>query len=151
MDLTHVDTSTGDVKMVNVGEKKICRRTAQAYGKVLLKRETIELVRKGLAKKGDVIGCAKIAGVMAAKQTSGLIPLCHQIPLDIVNLEFTVNDEFIEISSFVQCRWSTGVEMEALVAVSVAALSIYDMCKAADKSIRITDVYLVNKIKEEIQ
>jgi cyclic pyranopterin monophosphate synthase len=151
MDLTHVNTATGDITMVNIGQKKIVRRTALASGKVCMKPATIDLIRKGLTKKGDVLVCAKIAGITAAKQTGTLIPLGHQIPLDVIEIEFKVNDDNIEISSMVQCRWATGVEMEALTAVSVAALTIYDMCKAADTSMSITDILLVKKTKENIQ
>lgn len=150
MELTHVN-STGSAFMVDVSSKKVVRRTASAYGKILLQKETIELVRANLLKKGDVLAVAKIAGIMAAKKTEELIPLCHCLNLEHVDINFNIVDDGIEITSQVIISGKTGVEMEALTAVSVSALTIYDMCKAVDKKMNIENVYLVEKKKEEIE
>jgi cyclic pyranopterin phosphate synthase len=150
MELTHINSS-GNAFMVDVSSKKIVRRTASAYGKILLQKETIDLVKSNLLKKGDVLAVAKIAGIMAAKKTEELIPLCHCLNLEHVDINFNVVDDGIEIISQVTTSGKTGVEMEALAAVSVAALTVYDMCKAVDKKMKIENVYLVEKKKEEIK
>ena len=150
MELTHINSS-GNAFMVDVSSKKIVRRTASAYGKILLQKETIALVKSNLLKKGDVLAVAKIAGIMAAKKTEELIPLCHCLNLEHVDINFNVVDDGIEIISQVITSGKTGVEMEALAAVSVAALTVYDMCKAVDKKMKIENVYLVEKKKEEIK
>lgn len=150
MELTHVN-STGNAFMVDVSAKKIVRRTASAYGKIILQKATIELVNANLLKKGDVLAVAKIAGIMAAKKTEELIPLCHCLNLEHVDINFNVVDDGIEIISQVITSGKTGVEMEALTAVSVSALTVYDMCKAVDKKMKIENIYLVEKKKTEIE
>jgi cyclic pyranopterin phosphate synthase len=150
MELTHVNSS-GNAFMVDVSLKKVVRRTASAYGKILLQKETIDVVKSNLLKKGDVLAVAKIAGIMAAKKTEELIPLCHCLNLEHVDINFNVLDDGIEIISQVITSGKTGVEMEALAAVSVSALTVYDMCKAVDKKMKIENIYLVEKKKEEIK
>jgi cyclic pyranopterin monophosphate synthase len=150
MELTHTNSS-GSAFMVDVSSKKIVKRTASAQGKIILQRETLNLVKANLLKKGDVLAVAKIAGIMAAKKTEELIPLCHCLNLEHVDINFKLVDNGIEIASQVITSGKTGVEMEALTAVSVAALTIYDMCKAVDKKMKIKDIYLVEKKKEEIK
>lgn len=150
MELTHVN-SAGNAFMVDVSSKKIVRRTASAFGKIILQKATMDLVRSNLLKKGDVLAVAKIAGIMAAKKTEELIPLCHCLNLEHVDINFNLVDDGIEIISQVITSGKTGVEMEALTAVSVAALTVYDMCKAVDKSMKIENVHLVEKKKEEIE
>lgn len=149
MELTHIN-SAGNAFMVDVSAKKIVRRTASAYGKIILQKATIDLVKSNLLKKGDVLAVAKIAGIMAAKKTEELIPLCHCLNLEHVDINFNIADDGIEIVSQVITSGKTGVEMEALTAVSVSALTIYDMCKAVDKIMKIENVYLMEKKKEEI-
>lgn len=150
MKLTHVN-SAGNAFMVDVSAKEIVRRTASAYGKIILQKATIDLVNSNLLKKGDVLAVAKIAGIMAAKKTQELIPLCHCLNLEHVDINFNVLDDGIEITSQVITSGKTGVEMEALTAVAVCALTIYDMCKAVDKKMKIEKIYLVDKKKEEIK
>ena len=144
--LTHIDES-GAAHMVDVGEKAVTQRTALARGEVILRAETVELIRAGLMKKGDVLAVAKIAGIMAAKKTAELIPLCHPIPLTQVELDLTLADDLpgVRIEAVARTLDRTGVEMEALTAVSVAALTIYDMVKAAEKTARITNIRLARK------
>jgi cyclic pyranopterin phosphate synthase len=150
MKLTHVNSS-GSAFMVDVSSKDIVRRTASAYGKIILQKETVNLVKSNLLKKGDVLAVAKIAGIMAGKKTEELIPLCHCLNLEHLDINFNILDDGIEIISQVVTTGKTGVEMEALTAVSVAALTIYDMCKAVDKTMRIENIYLIGKKKEEIK
>jgi len=150
MKLTHINSS-GRAFMVDVSFKDIVRRTASAYGKIILQKETINLVKSNLLKKGDVLAVAKIAGIMAGKKTEELIPLCHCLNLEHLDINFNILDDGIEIISQVVTTGKTGVEMEALTAVSVAALTIYDMCKAVDKTMRIENIYLIGKKKEEIK
>ena len=144
--LTHVDTS-GRARMVDVGSKEETHRTAVARGVILMKPETLELIKTNGFDKGDVLGVARIAGVMGAKSTAQLIPLCHPIPLDQVTLEFELDDELaaVLIEATARTTAKTGVEMEALTAVSVAALTIYDMCKGVDRGMRIESVRLARK------
>ncbi len=149
MELTHVNKA-GNAFMVDVSSKEVVRRTASAFGKILLQKETIDLVRANLLKKGDVLAVAKIAGIMAAKKTEELIPLCHCLNLEHVDINFNIVDDGIEITSQVITSGKTGVEMEALTAVSVSALTIYDMCKAVDKKMNIENVHLLEKKKEKI-
>ncbi|OPY88092.1 MAG: Cyclic pyranopterin monophosphate synthase accessory protein 2 [Smithella sp. PtaU1.Bin162] len=149
MKLSHTN-SAGHAFMVDVSAKKIVKRTASAYGKIILQKETINLVKSNLLKKGDVLAVAKIAGIMAAKKTEELIPLCHCLNLEHVDINFKIADDGIEIVSRVVTSGKTGVEMEALTAVSISALTIYDMCKAVDKKMIIENVHLVEKKKEEI-
>ena len=133
--------------MVDVSEKANTVRTAVASGRVLLGKEAFQLVVANKIRKGDVLGIAQIAGIMGAKQTSKLIPLCHDVYVKGVDVEFTLNDDLhaIEIRAYTKTIGPTGVEMEALTAVSVAALTIYDMCKSVSKAIQITDVHLLAK------
>lgn len=144
--LTHLDDK-GSASMVDVGGKPTTQRIALAGGRITMKRETLRLIREGDMKKGDVLGVARIAGVMAAKRTAELIPLCHPLPLDKIGLDLTINedDSAIEIVATVKTTSQTGVEMEALTAVSVAALTIYDMAKAVDREMRIGDIRLLEK------
>ena len=146
---SHIDKS-GKAKMVDVGDKPESRRVAIAKGTIFLARETIKLIKANKMKKGDVLSVAKIAGIQAAKKTSELIPLCHPILLTNVDLSFEIRKDRIEIESVVSCIGKTGVEMEALTAASVAALTIYDMCKAVDKKMRIGGIYLWQKSKQSV-
>lgn len=148
MELSHVD-SQGNARMVDISHKEPVKREAWAAGKIYLRRETVDLVEKGLMKKGDVLAVARVAGIQAAKKTVDLIPLCHQVPLSHAAIDFTVENDGITILGNASCTGRTGVEMEALTAVSVAALTIYDMCKAVDKEMRISDIKLERKIKGE--
>lgn len=146
MPLSHLD-ETGRARMVDVGHKPDTRRTAVARGEVLMKPETLALIQQGALKKGDVLSVAQIAGVMAAKRTADLIPLCHPLPLTNIQVELQPDPELpgVRISASVSTTGKTGVEMEALTAVSVAALTIYDMAKAVEKTMRITNIRLVEK------
>jgi cyclic pyranopterin monophosphate synthase len=147
MELTHVD-STGNARMVDVSKKAETERIAVAMGRVYMKPETLSMIAGGNLPKGDVIPTARIAGIMAAKRSWDLIPMCHNIPIDSVKIDISIDeqDSCINIKAIVKCTWKTGVEMEALTAVSVAALTVYDMCKAVDKDISIGDIKLVKKI-----
>jgi len=147
MDFSHIDES-GQVRMVDVSEKPAVRRMAAASGTVRMKRETILQIGKGLLKKGDPLATARVAGIMAAKGTAGIIPLCHPLPIDRVSVDFEVGETGIGIRAEVVTVARTGVEMEALTAVAVAALTIYDMCKAVDKEMMIGDITLESKTKE---
>ena len=146
MALTHTDAQ-GKASMVDVGEKSSTRREARAEGFIYMKPETLTLVQDNSLKKGDVLGVARIAGIQAAKQCGNLIPLCHPLMLNYIGVEFEVEPEQNRIRIETCCRLSgkTGVEMEALTAASVAALTIYDMCKAADKDMRIDGVRVLEK------
>jgi cyclic pyranopterin phosphate synthase len=146
MGLTHVNTA-GEAKMVDVGNKKVVHREAEASGAIFLQKETIELIKKNLLKKGDVLAVARIAAISGAKKTFDLIPLCHNIPINKIDVSFDVRDDRILIKSRAACDAKTGIEMEALTAVSIAALTIYDMCKAVDKTMKITDIKLEEKRK----
>jgi cyclic pyranopterin monophosphate synthase len=148
-DLTHTDPD-GKARMVDVGYKDVQRREAKASGFITLSEETIDLIRKNLIKKGDVLAVAELAGVQAAKQTSALIPLAHNIVLDKVGVVASIENNGIRATSEVYCTGKTGVEMEALTAVSLALLTIYDMCKAVDKDMVIGPVRLIEKIKKDI-
>lgn len=145
-DFTHFNEE-GRAKMVDVGEKPESRRTAVAAARVLVNKNTFELIRTGGMKKGDVLTVAQIAGVMGAKRTPDLIPMCHPILIDGINLSLSLNEEHnsVEIEATVSCDGRTGVEMEALTAVSTAALTVYDMCKAVQKDMVITDIRLLSK------
>ena len=146
-EFSHLDRE-GASRMVNVGEKAVVRRTATAGGEVWMSPETIRLLRDKALPKGDALNTARIAGVLAAKKTSDLIPLCHGLNLSHVDVEFTVGEDRIGITATSQVSARTGVEMEALTAVSVAALTIYDMCKAVDKEMVIGGIRLLEKTKE---
>ena len=139
--LTHIDEQ-GHAKMVDTSEKQITARRAVASARVLMSSQTIAAIRTNTTPKGDPLETARLAGVMAAKRTAELIPLCHPLPLTHVNVNAEVRDDGVYLESEVSTKAETGVEMEALTAVSVAALTIYDMCKALDKSMTITDVRL---------
>ncbi len=134
--------------MVDVGGKPALHRIAEASGRILLAPETVELIRAKGLEKGDVLAVARIAGILAAKRTPELVPLCHSIPLDLVEVDFAWVEGGLEARARVECRAVTGVEMEALTAVSAALLAVYDMCKAVDKKMRITDIVLLEKRKE---
>ena len=146
MKLTHVD-SDGKARMVDVSEKKDTVREARAYGRVRMSVEAYETVRKGQGPKGDVFTVAKLAGIMAAKKTPELIPLCHPLPINVVDVSYSFIDgeQTIEITSVVKTRGPTGVEMEALTCAMLTALTIYDMCKAIDKGIELGPFYLLEK------
>jgi cyclic pyranopterin phosphate synthase len=143
---SHIDEK-GKARMVDVTAKKASSREAVAQGKVLMSRDTLSLIEKGEIPKGDVFGVAKIAGIMAAKKTSEMIPMCHPLELTGVDIAFSSNADLgeITIEARVKNVGRTGVEMEAMTAVSVAALTIYDMCKSADKRIVLTDIKLISK------
>ena len=145
-DFTHFNEQ-GRAKMVDVGEKPVTVRTAVAAGRVLVNDETFALIKSGGMKKGDVLTVAQVAGVMGAKRTPDLIPMCHPILIDGINLELSLDEarRSVEITATVSCGGRTGVEMEALTAVSTAALTVYDMCKAVQKDMVITDIRLLRK------
>jgi len=144
--LTHID-ARGAAHMVDVGDKQVAVRQSEARGSVAMRRETLELIRSNAAAKGDVLGLARVAGIMAAKRTAELIPLCHTLLLSSVEVEFSFDEEDsrLDIVARVKTAGKTGVEMEALTAVTVAALTIYDMCKAVDRGMVISDVRLTLK------
>lgn len=143
-DLTHLD-ERGQAHMVDVGEKASTQRRAVARGKLVLSAETVGLVRDGKTPKGDVLATARIAGITAAKRTSELIPLAHPLPLTHVSVDLTVEDDGIAIQGTAATTGQTGVEMEALTAVAVAGLTLYDMLKAVERGARLTDIRLVEK------
>jgi cyclic pyranopterin phosphate synthase len=138
----------GAARMVNVGHKPVQRRRAVATGKFVCAPATIRALRKNALPKGDVLTVAQIAGIQAAKRTAELIPLCHPLPLNHVEIQFKVRSGAIEIVCTAETSAQTGVEMEALTGVSVAALTLYDMCKAVDKQMRIEGIRVVEKVKE---
>lgn len=146
MDFSHFNDS-GRARMVDVSEKTETVRTAVAAGRVLVNAETFELIKTGGMKKGDVLATAQIAGIMGAKRTSEVIPMCHPIMLTGVDIDLSLNGakHSVEIQATAKCTGATGVEMEALTAVSVAALTVYDMCKAVQRDIEITDIRLLKK------
>lgn len=146
MGLTHIDES-GKARMVDVTDKDTTEREAVARGVVFMKRETLDLVLANQVKKGDVLGVARVAGIMAAKKTGDLIPLCHPLNITSVTVDFdhTEDPPSIEITAAARVTGRTGVEMEALTAVSAAALTVYDMCKAVDKEMVISDIMLMRK------
>ena len=145
-DFTHFNEQ-GRAKMVDVGEKPVSRRTAVAAGRVLVNETTFALIKSGGMKKGDVLTVAQIAGIMGAKHTPDLIPMCHPILMDGIDLKLWLDEErrSVEIEAQITCDGRTGVEMEALTAVSTAALTVYDMCKAVQKDMVITDIRLLSK------
>jgi cyclic pyranopterin phosphate synthase len=148
--LTHI-AANGRARMVDVSAKPLSARTAVAAGKILLHKETVDLVRKNEIAKGDVIATAKIAGIQAAKQTAYLIPLCHTIPLSEVEVDIEISKDAAEVRCTARTVAQTGVEMEALTGVAVALLTIYDMCKAVDKEMEISCIRLVEKKKAALQ
>ena len=145
-ELTHIDQS-GKAQMVDVSAKPATERTARAEGAVTMRRETLALALSGDAKKGDVLAVARIAGIMAAKRTHDLIPLCHPLALSKISVDITADDALpgLRVETFAKLSGQTGVEMEALTAASVACLTIYDMLKAVDRAMTITDIKLVEK------
>lgn len=145
-DFTHFNDE-GRARMVDVGEKPVTVRTAVAAARVLVNEQTFELIKTGGMKKGDVLTVAQVAGVMGAKRTPDLIPMCHPILIDGINLSLHLDEQrrSVEIEAAVSCAGRTGVEMEALTAVSTAALTVYDMCKAVQKDMVISDIRLVRK------
>jgi len=145
-EFTHIDAD-GNAIMVDVSEKAPTERTATAKGSVLMQPQTLAKIMEGSVKKGDVLSVAQLAGIMGAKRTPGLIPLCHPLSLNSVQVELTCDPErnAVDISATCRLKGRTGVEMEALTAVSVAALTVYDMCKAVDRGMRIVDIRLVHK------
>lgn len=145
--LSHVDRN-GRARMVDVSGKPALRRSATARGFIALSQQTVELVRHNGIKKGDVLAVAKLAGIMGAKQTAGLIPLCHQVEIEFVDVQLQLQPTGIAIEAVARCTDKTGIEMEALTAVAVAALAVYDMCKAVDKAMCIGPIELVQKTKE---
>ena len=146
-ELTHVD-ETGAVRMVDVGSKPLSKRRARARAEVRMRPETARRLRE--LPKGDALATAKLAGIMAAKRTSELIPLCHPLPLSVVEVDLEVRDDRVEITTAAETVAQTGVEMEALVAASVAALTVYDMAKAVDSELVVTEVRLLEKTKQEL-
>ena len=148
--LTHVDEQ-GKANMVDVSGKPLQLRTARACGYIALTAETIGLIRENKMKKGDVLTIAEIAGIQGGKRTSELIPLCHPLPISKLDVRATLEDTGVKVESLARCTGQTGIEMEALTAVTVALLTVYDMCKAVDKSMVIGEIRLVEKSKEDIR
>ncbi len=144
--LSHLDES-GRARMVDIGGKPDTSRTAKAKGEIVMLKDTLELIIDGSISKGDTLGAAQLAGIMAAKRTSELIPLCHPLPLNQITIDFEFDEELpgIKITASAKTIGKTGVEMEALTAVSIAALTIYDMAKSAEKTMRIQNIRLVEK------
>lgn len=143
--LSHIDES-GRARMVDVSAKSVTEREAVARGTVRMQAQTLRLIRSGKIAKGEVLAVARVAGIMAAKRTAELIPLCHPLPVEVAGIDFTVRGPgALEIEARVKVTGKTGVEMEALTAVSVAALTIYDMCKAVDRGMVISDIRLMEK------
>ena len=149
-DLSHVDDE-GRAKMVDVGPKVPQRRLARASGAISMSAVTVALIAENRMKKGDVLTVAQIAGIQAAKRTAQLIPLCHPLVLDKVDVALHLAEDRVVATSEVACVGRTGVEMEALTAVSVALLTVYDMCKAVDRNMRIGDIFLVEKVKRDVE
>ncbi|PKM85374.1 MAG: cyclic pyranopterin monophosphate synthase MoaC [Firmicutes bacterium HGW-Firmicutes-11] len=142
--LTHLD-ETGRAKMVNVGDKPITKRTATAKGKISMAKDTVQRIRTGSMKKGDVLSVAQVAGITGAKKTWDLIPMCHNIPISGCEMSFEIEEDGVTITATASTIGQTGIEMEALTAVSIAALTVYDMCKAVDKGMKIESIRLVKK------
>jgi cyclic pyranopterin phosphate synthase len=143
--LTHLNEN-GEATMVDVGEKAVTVRTAKAYARIRMKPETLEALLNADLKKGDGLGTARIAGIMGAKKTGELIPLCHNIPIEKITVDFEKEDDsHLAVYTFAKCTYKTGIEMEALTAASVAALTVYDMCKAIDRAMVIEEIRLLEK------
>ena len=140
-------TDDPNIRMIDVGDKQVTSRQATTRGSVIMKTATFDMIRKGTLPKGDVLAVAKVASILAAKQTHLLIPMCHPIPIDVINVELSLdsNTSSVEIRATVKGSARTGYEMEALTAVSVAALTIYDMCKGVDPTVKIDNIRLVSK------
>lgn len=145
MKLTHLDEQ-GAARMVNVGEKQVTQRVASAQSVITMQPETLRMIADGTAPKGDVFACARIAGIMAAKKTAELIPMCHPIPIESVEIAIeAISETQVRVVSTLRCSHKTGIEMEALTVASIAALTIYDMCKAVDRGMRIDETLLLYK------
>lgn len=144
--LSHI-TSRGKLKIVDIGNKPIQKRIVQATGEIRLQPSTLKLLKKQALPKGDALTCAQVAGIQAAKKTSELIPLCHTLNLDSVEIDFQVSNHSIRIEASTLCHGKTGAEMEALTAVAIAGLTLYDMFKAVDKKIKITNLKVLSKKK----
>lgn len=144
-DLTHINED-GYAKMVDVSEKKETSRFAKAVGEIHMMPETVKLITENQIKKGNVLSVAQVAGIMATKNTESLIPMCHSISLEGADIEFKIYDDYIKCYCEVKCSGKTGVEMEAIVGVTIALTTIYDMCKAVDKYMEISNIYLLEKI-----
>jgi len=142
--LSHVN-SAGQAAMVDVGEKAVTRREAVACGKIYMQRATLALLQQQALPKGNAIEVARIAGILAAKRTGALLPLCHPLGLEYVDVQINMAANHLDLEAVVRCSGKTGVEMEALTAVSISALTLYDMCKAVDKGMRISEIRLVKK------
>ncbi len=149
MALTHVGPN-GEARMVDIGGKEISRRTALASGRIRLAPATLELIRTNQMAKGDVLAAARLAGIMAGKKTAELIPLCHNIPIEKIEVRLALQADGVFIEAEAACEAKTGIEMEALTAVAAAALTVYDMCKAVDKAMVIEDIKLVRKTKNAL-
>jgi cyclic pyranopterin monophosphate synthase len=147
--LTHTDEK-GKANMIDVGHKPDQIRIAKAEGKILLSPETIKLIRENQIKKGDVLTIAEIAGIQGGKKTSELIPLCHPLQISKLEVRATLSENGVTVNSLAKCIGKTGIEMEAITAVSVALITIYDMCKAVDKNMMIGEIRLVEKLKEDL-
>jgi len=147
MSFTHLDKK-GEARMVDISNKKIQHRVAQASGKIFLEKKTLSLIKDNQIKKGDVLSVARIAAISGAKRTFELIPLCHNIGINTIDISFEVEKDGIRIQSKAVCDAKTGIEMEALTAVSIAGLTIYDMCKSVDKNMIISEIKLDKKIKK---
>ena len=146
MQSSHFDKK-GAAKMVDISKKTITTRIAVAEGFIHMKKTTLDMIQKGLHKKGDVLSIARIAGIMGAKKTSELVPLCHPLNIEAINIDFEINNKANQINVLVNCKTSnkTGIEIEALTAVSICTLTIYDMCKSVDRSMHIDNIRLVHK------
>lgn len=142
--LTHLDEN-GAASMVDIGDKTATKRTAKARGRIVMSEQALAAIRSGDVAKGDVLGTARIAGIMAAKKTADLIPLCHPLAINSVEVDFNYLDDGLEVTATVKLTGKTGVEMEALTAVSVTLLTIYDMAKALDKGMQISEIGLLEK------
>ena len=148
--LSHVDQK-GEARMVDVGGKKIQKRRATAAGQIRMAAPTLQAIKDDQLKKGNVLAVARVAGIQAAKGTSSLIPMCHQLPLDAVQIDFSFGEESLQATCTVSCQARTGVEMEALTGASVALLTVYDMCKALDKGMVLDQIRLISKQKEDLE
>jgi len=148
-ELSHTDNK-GKANMVDVGSKPDQVRTASAEGKIFLKKETLRLIQENQLKKGDVLTIAEIAGIQGGKKTSELIPLCHPLQITKLDVKTEINDDSISVKSFAKCIGKTGIEMEALTTVHVALLTIYDMCKAVDKEMKMGEIRLLDKNKSNL-
>ena len=148
-ELSHTDNK-GKANMVDVGSKPDQVRTASAEGKIFMRKETLQLIRDNQLKKGDVLTIAEIAGIQGGKKTSELIPLCHPLQITKLDVKTEMNDDGISIRSFAKCIGKTGIEMEALTAVQIALLTVYDMCKAVDKEMKMGEIHLLDKNKSNL-